>query len=148
MAETQTPPGAAPAPEPEPQAPPRDAGVSMADLQAVVELAGAGARLLRAETALSVDALTRATAYGVLAGLLAAGTFLALLLALLFQLRQWLGSWVAALLVVATLQLLLAMLTWRLRTQWRARVGFAHTRAFVDELVQGRPGPPQGPPAP
>ena len=145
MAENDTSAGAGP--QPEPQAPPPEPAVSLADLKAVAELAGAGARLLRAETALSVDALTRATAYGVLAGLLLGGAFIALLLALAFQLRAWLGGWVPALLALAVLQIALALLMGRLRAQWRARVGFTHTRAFVDELVQRRGDrPADGPP--
>lgn len=146
MADTPPPTDAPPDPGPAPAAP--SAGVSMADLKAVADLAGAGARLFQAETALSVDAFTRATAYGVLAGLLAAGALFALLLALAFQLRDWLGGWVPALLVLAGLQIVLAMLLGRLRARWRARVGYTHTRAFVDELVQRRAQSQPGPPAP
>ena len=89
MTDSPTPGDAPPDPAPAPQAPAD--GVSMADLKAVADLAGTGARLLQAETALSIDALRHATAYGVLAGLLAGGALLSLLLALAFELRILLG---------------------------------------------------------
>lgn len=146
MNETPTPAGAPPDPAPEQQAPAD--GVSMADLKAVADLAGTGARLLQAETALSIDALRHATAYGVLAGLLAGGALLSLLLALAFELRILLGGWVAALVAIAALQLLLAWAMGRQRARWRARVGFTHTRAFLDELLRPRGDPPRDPPAP
>ena len=146
MSDSPAPSDAPPDPAPAPQAPAD--GVSMADLKAVADLAGTGARLLQAETALSIDALRHATAYGVLAGLLAGGALLSLLLALAFELRILLGGWVAALVAIAALQLLLAWVMGRQRARWRARVGFTHTRAFLDELLRPRGGPPPDPPAP
>jgi hypothetical protein len=148
MTDTPTPTGTAPdpAPAPAPQAPAD--GVSMADLKAVADLAGTGARLLQAETALSIDALRHATAYGVLAGLMAGGALLSLLLALAYELRQLLGGWVPALVALAALQFLLAIALGRQRARWRARVGFTHSRAFLDELLQPRADPPSDPPAP
>lgn len=145
MSENPNPSGAAP--EPEPSAAPPMPGVSIADLKAVAELAGTGARLLQAETALSIEALRHATAYGVLAGLLAGGALLSLLLALAYELRNLLGGWVAALLALAALQLLLAWAMGRQRARWRGRVGFTHTREFLDQLLQRRPPPPADPPA-
>jgi len=120
----------------------------MADLKAVADLAGTGARLLQAETALSIDALRHATAYGVLAGLMAGGALLSLLLALAYELRQLLGGWVPALVALAALQFLLAIALGRQRARWRARVGFTHSRAFLDELLRPRAAPPSDPPAP
>lgn len=145
MADTPNPTGAPPDPAPPPQA---TDGISMADLKAVADLAGTGARLLQAETALSIDALRHATAYGVLAGLMAGGALLSLLLALAFELRQLLGGWVAALVALAALQFLLALAMARQRARWRARVGFTHTRAFLDELLRPRADPPSDRPAP
>lgn len=145
MTDPPTPGDAPPDPAPAPQAPAD--GVSMADLKAVADLAGTGARLLQAETALSIDALRHATAYGVLAGLLAGGALLSLLLALAFELRILLGGWVAALVAMAALQLLLAWVLGRQRARWRARVGFTHTRAFLDQLFGQQPPPPADPPA-
>jgi len=135
--EAGTPPGAAqPQDEAQPQAEAAQAGPGafapeLALARAGLAFAEALAEVALAETQLSATAMARAAGLG-LAALLALGvTWLLGTIAAIFALHAWLGSPALAFAIVALLHALLAVLALRQRAAWRARVGYARTRAAL-----------------